>query len=253
MNEINSADQVTDSSIAKREDEAFYALSDSPIGFKNKVQSCLAQFPISKIDRDDSIFTDYRVTLGCRLFAGKDDTSPTDLGQTEFDVTVDSPDYDDFDFDPEEEVEYGEIEMDWVYIQDFMGEDQDTTAALGVAGESYTNLYIEFEINKEYSRPDMVNFWFYAGVPTTAVQDGDKVFQWVNYTPQGSPESMTIGCQTTIGDSSDYSIKEWIGTDSFASADVANMDVSTIYDGSINTDSDVRSTYKDYDYESWVD
>jgi hypothetical protein len=44
--EVNSADIVSGSSIKKKDDPNFYALGDSDFGFKNKVQSCLAQLEV---------------------------------------------------------------------------------------------------------------------------------------------------------------------------------------------------------------
>lgn len=47
---------MSDSTIKKKDDEDFYALGDSDFGFKNKVQSCLAQLEIQKMVDNSDLF-----------------------------------------------------------------------------------------------------------------------------------------------------------------------------------------------------
>jgi hypothetical protein len=54
--EVNTGEKVAASSIKKNDDEDFYALQDSDFGFKNKVQSCLAQLEIEKMVDNSSLF-----------------------------------------------------------------------------------------------------------------------------------------------------------------------------------------------------
>ena len=238
---------MPDSEIKKRDDPDFYALQDSK-NWENNVQNCLAQFPISKIDRDESIFTDYTVTYGARLYISRDDVSPTNLGEKTFDMTLDPPTYDS-SYDPEEYIEYGEIETNWIHLTNTFTEVADTTTNLGVAGTAESGVYIELEINKDYTRPDSINFWFNTVVPEEAISTDDVVFQWVSYTPNGG-DTITIGCKTVYGDATQYEVTEWVGTASFASADVSGIALGDLNANTKNDDPSSRPSYQEWDYES---
>lgn len=114
VNEQNTGEVDENSSIMKREDEAFYALSDSELSFKNKVQQCLAMFPINKEDDNSSLWTTYEVRLGARRYTGKADTSPINLNESTIDeMVLEEPVYEST-WDEFEELDYNEVEVEWV-------------------------------------------------------------------------------------------------------------------------------------------
>ena len=62
----------------------FFMIEDSEWSYEtygssiegNFVQPCMADFPISKQDRDLSIFQSYNLTAGARIYADSSDTEP---------------------------------------------------------------------------------------------------------------------------------------------------------------------------------
>ena len=90
---INDADKVADSEVTKVDDDDFYALKDSTLGFENKVQNCQAILPVEKQGADSEIFTVYTATLSAKIYADKDDVDPINVTETSFEITLEAPVY----------------------------------------------------------------------------------------------------------------------------------------------------------------
>jgi len=69
---------------------------------------CTAAFPVSKIDRDFSMFGSYSATLGARGYFSDGTTAFVTLGEQEFSYMLEEPRYAEMEYDDDEttEIEY---------------------------------------------------------------------------------------------------------------------------------------------------
>lgn len=81
--------------------------------FKNKVQKCQALLAIEKQTSSSEIFTSYNALLQARIYTSKDDTSPTNLSEVEFEITLDAPVYEAEEWDEYDETWYDDIENEF--------------------------------------------------------------------------------------------------------------------------------------------
>lgn len=204
VNSQNTANINADSTITSRKDEDFYALGDSELSFKNKVQPCLAMFPLYKTDDNSAIFTTYSVKLGARIYTDKADTAPTNLGETTIDVTIDEPVYEN-DWSEYDDFDYEEIEVEWKEVFYNFVEVADTQSTLNVPGYAYAGVYSDIELNKMITVPNFWNFYFYVTAPSAALADGSVAFNYVTMSPS-SGDDTTIGCATTVGAEGEYKV-----------------------------------------------
>ena len=67
------------------------------------------------------------------------------MGEIDMQLTLDAPDYSDFEYDPYTEPEWGEIEMNWYMLANEYIEIADTTTDYGVEGTGWGSVYIELQ------------------------------------------------------------------------------------------------------------
>ena len=172
--EVNTGDLVSGSSIKKNDDDDFYALGDSDFGFKNKVQSCLAQLEIEKMVDNSSLFQEYDVKLGARVYADKDDTNPISLTESSTTMTIQAPTYEAKEFDPDEDFPE-DLEYEYFELAD---REKEATVTLpnGDTTDITQYLYVEMEANKDYTRPDVLSFDFGIDGKEEVLEQGQVVF-----------------------------------------------------------------------------
>jgi hypothetical protein len=160
FDEINTGEKQTQSDVYAISDPDFYALGDSTLSGLNKVQKCQAKLPIEKQGGDSDIFTTYTAYLQARIYASKDDTAPLNLSETTFEITLEAPVYEAEEFDPYDE--------SWVdeYENEFFIQHEEYLSAWVLVGnvdkEITQSVWIDRWDNKEYTRPDVLDFTFNA-------------------------------------------------------------------------------------------
>lgn len=121
-------------------------------------------------------------------------------------------------------------------------------------------MWIDRWDNKEYTRPDVLDFTFNVEGSSDILADGKFVFSYATFAPTSdtSGETQTVGCMIEIGNSENYQIFNWKGSSAFESDDLADaalneqrLDEATDADDSDN----FRESYNEYDYMSstWDD
>jgi len=110
---INEDEKVEDSEVTKIDDDDFYALKDSTLGFENKVQNCQAILPVEKQGGDSEIFTEYTAKLSAKIYADKDDIEPINVTETTFEITLEAPVYEAEEWDINDETWMEEIENEF--------------------------------------------------------------------------------------------------------------------------------------------
>lgn len=203
MADVATSDLVADSEIAPRdwEDFDFWALRDSELSFRNKVQNCQAELPVEKQGADSGIFTSYTAKLQARLYTSRTDTAPTSLGETEFEITLVAPVQEAEEWDPYDEDWFEDIEN----IFNIQHEEETTGYVdLGADGtvELKSHLWVDTWVNKEYSRPDVLDFTFVTEGPAEAIPEGALIFSYAQFalTSDTSGVKQTVACITQVGD-----------------------------------------------------
>ena len=160
FSEINEGEMQTDSGVYAIVDPEFYALGESELTLKNKVQNCQAKLPIAKQAAGSEIFTTYDATLQARIYTSKDDTNPTQLSETQFEITLAAPEYVAAEFDPYDETWQDDIENEFFIMhEEYLS---GYTLVDNVDKEINQSVWIDRWDNKEYTRPDVLDFTFNA-------------------------------------------------------------------------------------------
>jgi hypothetical protein len=223
IKEINTGELVADSEVKPNDDADFYALGESDLSWANSVQNCQAALPIEKQGTDSSIFTTYTALLQARIYASKDDTSPINLSETTFEITLEAPVYEDEEWDQYDEDWYEDVENEFFIINE---EEFTFTYNLedGTPAEVKQLLWIDTWVNKEYTRPDVLDFTFNAEGPAEKLADGKILFSYATFNPSSdtSGTRQTVGCKVEIGNSDNYEIYNWKGDSDFADNTVLN-------------------------------
>ena len=216
-------DLQTASGIRTVDAEDLFELQESELSGLNKKQICLAQLPISKVDRDPAMFTTYDVKLGVRLYSGRTDTTPINLSETTTTITLDPPAAPESEWDPEDGIPE-DLELNFIPAGTVSETVDLSTLDPNLSGEVNANLDVAFIVNKEISIPNMLTMFFHTEMPAGVANEGDIVVQYAQYAPaDGSLGTFkeSVVCKTVLGDVSATEIYSYAGTSSLASADVA--------------------------------
>jgi len=128
--------------------------------------------------------------LQLRIYANKDDTSPLNLNENDFTVELKQPTYENVEFD-----EY-DIDMEWadeVENEFFIMHEENQSGTLDLADGTPTDIdhyaWIDQWVNKEYTRPDVLEFTFTTQGNTELLVEGKYVFSYLQF----NKESDTSG------------------------------------------------------------
>lgn len=169
-NEINDDEKDVWTDMKTIEDDwDFYALKDSDYGFQNKVQNCEAILPVDKQGDDRLIFTTYTATLTAKIYTSKDDTEPLNLSETTFDFTLTAPVYETYDWDSYDETWMDDIENERFEEHAEMSLSSMTDSVTGESTEATVTLYIDSWVNKESTRPDVLDYIFITTGPSSVM------------------------------------------------------------------------------------
>lgn len=176
----NTDDVVADSDIEKSESFDFYALAEST-SWENKIQKCLAQMKIDKIDRDEAFFQEYSMLLGARIYANRTDTAPKKIAETTYIFQVAAP--------VVEEIAYDEFTTD--FPEDFeetfyiLKEERKESTVDNKDGSEIvdlvTDLWIDYWANKAYTYSDKLEFTFNVDTNLDFFPNDTKVFQYATF------------------------------------------------------------------------
>lgn len=253
--DIASDAKVAGSEVKPREDAAFYELGNSTLSFENKVQSCQAKIPIEKQGADSSIFTTYTALLQARIYTSRTDASPTNLSETTFEITLDAPVYEAAEWDQYDEDWYEDIENEF-----FIMHEEETNADVALSDGTYTTLkqyiWIDTWVNKEYTRPDVLDITFNTEGSSEKLAQGSLVFGYASFAPTSdtSGETQTVVCVTEVGNSENYQILNFKGATDWSDNGVQGQSLDTIneaYATAADDTDNFRESYNEYDYESY--
>lgn len=163
---------------------------------------------LPKIGRDDSMFTEYEVTTGMRIYQTADsDSFETIIGETSFTYTLEAPTYefgDEFEFDerPYDEAiftTYKDFQMS-EYVDDAEGVGLQVVQGLFKAIPNFQTTMWMFKFNLE--------------MPSEYFDDDAYLFQWGTYQDtEQLMDEVTVSCGITINDP--YSAEMWEYDSSF--------------------------------------
>ena len=198
IDEINTSELDTNSNIKTTD---LPPLEDSSTDFRNKIQACEAKLPISKADAAaNDIFTTYTAKLQLRIYTSKDDTAPTNLIEHEFEVELTAPAYATEEWDEYDDTWYENVENEFFILQE---DQKNTTITLADGTDSVVNqdIWIDTWVNKEYTRPDLLEITFSQQGTTEKLEEGKYVFSWVQFERTDGADAgtkNTIACVNKI-------------------------------------------------------
>lgn len=147
---------------------------------------------IPKLDRDYSIFGEYDVTLGTRVFTS--DTDFTSLGDFATSYYLEEPTY-----------EYNEDEDELEYVTvDYKQWAIDVEEDFGEQGRGVQDIYVDFVISKNFAVADVLRIEMGLELPEYLLTEGKVVYQYVQLIGadlvEGTDDYISAGCQVTITD-----------------------------------------------------
>ena len=150
------------------------------------------------MDRDYSMFGQYDVKLGARVYSDATVTAPVSLGQWDTDYTLSEPDYTSGEATETDYSELNHMEIDqksW---------DVDVKDDLGYDGRGSQHIYIELIASPYIYDDDIVRVYMDLDLPESALEDGTIVYQYMQLLESGTTEGtdpyVSFGCQLTVGD-----------------------------------------------------
>lgn len=118
------------------------------------------------------------------------------------------------------------------------------------------NVWIDRWDNKEYTRPDVLDFTFNASGDAGKLSEGAVVFSWAQFAPTSdtSGEKQTVACSTEIGNPENYQIYNFKGSSGWTDNDVQGQTLDELKSNERMGDDDegdkFRESYNEEDYES---
>ena len=126
--------------------------------------------------------------------------------------------------------------------------------------EIESNVWIDRWDNKEYTRPDVLDFTFNTSGDAGILSNGTVVFSWAQFNPTSdtSGEMQTVACSTEIGNPENFEVYNFVGTSGWTDNDVTGQTLSELKESERLADDDdsaFRESYNEWDYESqqWTD
>lgn len=122
--------------------------------------------------------------------------------------------------------------------------------------EINANVWIDRWDNKEYTRPDVLDFTFNASGDAEKLSEGAVVFSWAQFAPTDdtSGEMQTVACSVEIGNPENFQIYNFVGTSGWTDNDVQGQTLEELKSSEKLSDDDAdafRESYNEDDYESY--
>ena len=163
------------------------------------VVNCTITKNFAKINRDNSIFMDYKGTAGAMKVAG---STPTDWGSETFTFHLDEPIYD-----------FGEVGDDDYIVQpmdivemDVWAEDIDSSKT----GLGIVTTQTDYLLSPYFFADDVLRATFMLDLPESMLPNDYWVYQYVQLTPDNDPGSLyiSITCAAQVNKDNTQRIKE---------------------------------------------
>lgn len=206
------ADEKVPSSMAEAytyaADEYEYMNYDSAIS-GNKFIGCTAVLNVSKMDRDYTMFGEYDVIMGTRVYTdATTDTAPISLGEFETKYFLEEPEYTDGDSTTSDE--------DLMYVElDYKTWDINVSEDLGFNGRGTQNVYTELIASPYFYDDDVLRIIMDLDLPDIALEDGTVVYQYIQLIgkdeTEGTDPYISVGCQLTVGEEGSQKVENFYG------------------------------------------
>ena len=171
--------------------------------------TCTVDLPISKVGREFSIFGEYDVIMGTRVYATSTAVDFTSFGEQETSYYLEEPSYTDGD------EETDEADLTYVYIDD-KSWDIDVEKDLGFSGRGSQYVYSEIISSPYYYEDDVLRVWMDISLPEDSLKNGTVVYQYMQLIGKDEEEGVDayigIGCQTTVGEEGSQKVENFYGT-----------------------------------------
>jgi hypothetical protein len=139
----------------------------------NMVLPCVVELEIPKIDRDFSIFRDYKVIVGARFFPEDQATESQLIEERKMNFNLTQPDYSNDVVDEEfvEAFSFIEEDLDEEFVEKEIQPlkstevDVDTSTIFGYRGEAKQHMFAAYEVNERVDLDDLLNFYFEIDMP----------------------------------------------------------------------------------------
>jgi hypothetical protein len=128
----------------------------------------------------------------------------------------------------------------------------------GIDSEFKQYVWIDRWDNKEYTRPDVLDFTFNAEGSAEKLAEGKTVFSWAQFAPtsDSTGTKQTVACSVQIGaEDPVYSIYNYEGTSGWSDNEVYGVSLSDLKSGEVmSTDNSgaFRESYSDGAYDTYT-
>jgi hypothetical protein len=177
-----------------------------------KKQKCIAQVEIAPEEAADLFDREYTVTVGGRVYDGRDDPNYVELPSETYTYFIPAAE---FTFEDKEETV---LDTQIVAEEDF---GYDGEAYTGIEGDITQYLAAGFETNPyDDTANDFLGFQFEIEAGEEVFKQGNLVYQWITYAKSDdfSSDPISIACATKVGDPYVSEVKTFKGTNSMGSA-----------------------------------
>ena len=123
------------------------------------------------------------------------------MGETEFDITLTAPVWEAAEWDEYDEDWYEEIENEF-----FVQHEETATGTVDLADQTThdvtAHVWVDTWVNKEYTRPDVLDFTFVADGPAEVLAEGAVIFSYAQFALSSDTSNVkqTVACITVVGD-----------------------------------------------------
>jgi hypothetical protein len=109
-----------------------------------------------------------------------------------------------------------------------------------------SNVWIDRWDNKEYTRPDVLEFTFNTSGDASLLTDGAVVFSWAQFNPTSdtSGTMQTVACSTEIGNPENFEVYNFVGTSGWTANEVTGQTLSELKESERLADDD-DSAFRD--------
>ena len=143
------------------------------------------------------------------------------LSETSFQITLDPPVYEAEAWDVYDEDWYEDIENEFFIMHEEQAT-QTVTLADGTTRDVNSYIWIDQWLNKEYTRPDVLEFTFNTEGSTDVIADDSIIFSYAQFSLSSDTSGMkqTVACIVQVGNPDERTVLNYAGTSTFTDNDV---------------------------------
>ena len=208
--------QLGEKAFRRFSEDYHYVSYESDYISDNVVQECGIKMPISKMDYDAdmSIFTDYTILIGSRIYEDLQDDSPLDFEAKRFKFELKEPNYDLSDPTILDNFSTDDYSDDGAETEFLGGEKAEADAT--VLGNDFADskvaqaLYTGFISSTDINEDDVLSLFFEMDLPEDFIQDGQIITQYAQLST--SSVDLVMECTTQVGNPYFTIVNEYYGT-----------------------------------------